>query len=96
LPFAVLAADDPTVLQSVIVTGTRQLGRSAPESLAPVDVVTDEVIRSSVSSEMTDVLMEAVPSFNVQRLTIGEGLAFVRPARLRRSVAGSNLGARQR
>jgi iron complex outermembrane receptor protein len=83
LPFAVFAAEDPTVLQSVIVTGTRQLGRSAPESLAPVDVVTDEVIRSSVSSEMTDVLMEAVPSFNVQRLTIGEGLAFVRPARLR-------------
>jgi iron complex outermembrane recepter protein len=80
-----LAADSavPEVLQSVVVTGTRQLGRSSTDSLAPVDVVPATVVRASVSSELTDVLMQSVPSFNVQRLTIGEGLAFVRPARLR-------------
>lgn len=74
---------EPERLASIVVTGTRQIGRSATESLAPIDVVPAAVIRSSASSELTDVLTQAVPSFNVQRLTIGEGLAFVRPARLR-------------
>ena len=74
---------EPERLASVVVTGTRQIGRSATESLAPIDVVPAAVIRSSASSELTDALTQAVPSFNVQRLTIGEGLAFVRPARLR-------------
>lgn len=78
-----LAAAETTVLQSVVVTGTRQIGRSATESLSPVDVVGGDAIRSAVSSELNDALTQLVPSFNVQRLTIGEGLAFVRPARLR-------------
>ena len=76
-------AGEPERLASMVVTGTRQLGRSVTDSLAPIEVVPSAVIRSSVSSELTDVLTQAVPSFNVQRLTIGEGLAFVRPARLR-------------
>lgn len=80
---AATADSGPEVLPSLVVTGTRQLGRSSAESLGPVDVVPASVVRASVSSELTDVLMQSVPTFNVQRLTIGEGLAFVRPARLR-------------
>ena len=75
--------DEAVTLQSLVVTGTRRLDRSAAESMVPVDIVGAETIRSFVSSELTDVLMQTVPSYNVQRLTIGEGLAFVRPARLR-------------
>ena len=75
--------DDAVTLQSLVVTGTRRLDRSAAESMVPVDIVGADTIRTYVSSELTDVLMQTVPSYNVQRLTIGEGLAFVRPARLR-------------
>jgi iron complex outermembrane receptor protein len=76
-------SDGTVTLDSMVITGTRRLDRSAAESMVPIDIVGAETISSYVSSELPDVLTQTVPSFNVQRLTIGEGLAFVRPARLR-------------
>ena len=80
---APIAASEPLKLEALTVTGTRRLDRTLVESMVPVDVVSPETLQSSVSGELTDKLVQAVPSFNVQRLTIGEGAAFVRPARLR-------------
>ena len=80
---AQIAALEPLKLEALTVTGTRRLDRTLVESMVPVDVVSPETLQSSVSAELTDKLVQAVPSFNVQRLTIGEGAAFVRPARLR-------------
>jgi hypothetical protein len=82
-PMAPNAAAEPLKLEALTVTGTRRLDRTLVESMVPVDVVSPETLQSSVSAELTDKLVQAVPSFNVQRLTIGEGAAFVRPARLR-------------
>ena len=73
------AADAPTG-NDVIVTGTRERGRTQFDTLAPVDVLPETLIRSSVSSDLNNTLAQLLPSFNVQRLPAADGQAFVRPA----------------
>ncbi|MDB6167576.1 MAG: putative TonB dependent receptor [Verrucomicrobia bacterium] len=70
-------------LESMIVTGTRRVDRTAVESMAPVDIISAERLQLSVSPELTDKIMMDVPSFNVQRLPLSETTSFIRPARLR-------------
>lgn len=79
------AASDKDVvkLESMIVTGTRRLDRTVAESMAPVDIISEDRLKMSFSSELTDKLMMDVPSFNVQRLPLSETTSFIRPARLR-------------
>lgn len=67
----------------IIVTGTRDIGRTVFETLAPVDVISDDAIDAVVSSDLSSVLARTLPSFNVQRRPAADGLAFVRPATLR-------------
>jgi iron complex outermembrane receptor protein len=74
---------DALKLESFIVTGTRRLDRMASESMAPIDIISEERLAMSVSPELTDKLMMEVPSFNVQRLPLSETTSFIRPARLR-------------
>jgi iron complex outermembrane receptor protein len=70
-------------LGSYIVTGTRRIDRTATESMAPVDIISEDRLQMSVSPELTDKIMMEVPSFNVQRLPLSETTSFIRPARLR-------------
>lgn len=67
----------------IIVTGTRDVGRTQFDTAAPVDVISSDAIDSVISSDLTSVLARQLPSFNVQRLPAADGLAFVRPATLR-------------
>ena len=77
------AEADVTQLEDVIVTGTRRADRTAFESAAPIDVISEASLESTVSDELMEKLVAAVPSFNVQRLPAADGQAFVRPATLR-------------
>ncbi len=72
-----------TQVDTIVVTGTRRVDRTAFESTAPVDVVSQEALKSIVSDEIMDKLAATTPSFNVQRLPAADGQAFVRPATLR-------------
>lgn len=72
-----------TEVETVVVTGTRRLDRTAFESAAPIDVVSQETLKSIVSDEIMNKLAATTPSFNVQRLPAADGQAFVRPATLR-------------
>ncbi len=74
---------DQAEVDVVVVTGTRRVDRTAFESVAPVDVVSQEALRNVVSDEIMDKLAATTPSFNVQRLPAADGQAFVRPATLR-------------
>ncbi len=78
-----VAAEGAAASGEIIVTGTRDQNRTQFTSLAPVDVLSEEAIRASASSELVDTLAQIVPSFNVQRLPAADGLVFVRPASLR-------------
>jgi len=75
--------DDTKIQQTVIVTGTRGAPRTAFDSLAPVDVISDSAIDLTASDEVMDTLSQLVPSFNVKRLPMADGQVFVRPATLR-------------
>ena len=85
-PAAADSTDD-----AIVVTGTRERGRTQFDTLAPVDVLPEALIRSSVSGDVNNVLAQLLPSFNVQRLPAADGQAFVRPATLRGLSADQTL-----
>ncbi|RMB12287.1 TonB-dependent receptor plug domain-containing protein [Eilatimonas milleporae] len=74
-------ADD--MVEQIIVTGTRRAERTAFSSLAPIDIITSDAVDRTASEDLLDTLAQIVPSFNVQRLPLADGLVFVRPATLR-------------
>lgn len=75
------AAD--TTVDEVVVTGTREAGRTQFTTLSPVDVLSEKAIHASVSSQVGESLTAVIPSFIVQKLPTSDGLQFVRPATLR-------------
>ncbi len=81
---AQLFAQEETVLEEVIVTGTRSLkARSASDSPVPVDVLSSEEFNSMGNvADITDNLKSLVPSFTATPAT-GDGSAFIRPTSLR-------------
>ena len=83
--------DDTSVQETVIITGTRGAPRTAFDSLAPVDVISEKAIDLTASDEVMDTLSQLVPSFNVKRLPMADGQVFVRPASLRSLSADHTL-----
>ena len=82
------SADQP---DAIIVTGTREASRTHFDAMAPVDVLSNQLVASSVSGDLNDRLAQLLPSFNVQRLPAADGQAFVRPATLRGLSADHTL-----
>jgi len=88
-PAADAAAADSS--EAIIVTGTREANRTQFDAMAPVDVLSQDLVASSVSGDLNDRLAQLLPSFNVQRLPAADGQAFVRPATLRALSADHTL-----
>ncbi|MAK83731.1 TonB-dependent receptor [Phenylobacterium sp.] len=76
-------ADEAATVDELIVTGTREVGRTQFTTLAPVDVLSEEMIQASATAQLGENLAQQIPSFIVQRLPTSDGLQFVRPATLR-------------
>lgn len=76
-----VAADDS--MDELITTGTRTEGRTALESLAPIDLVTSEDMHSTGATETGKQLQMAAPSFGFSSTTISDGTDIIRPATLR-------------
>ncbi len=71
------------VIEEIITTGTRVIGRTQTETLSPVDVVNGIDLSQQGSFDLTDQLRNISPTFNTQRFPIADGTAFIRPANLR-------------
>ena len=70
-------------IEEVVVIGTRRPGRSAAESIAPIDVISGEdFAQVGNSQDITDNLRLNIPSFNAT-IASGDGDTFVRPTSLR-------------
>jgi iron complex outermembrane receptor protein len=81
-----ISTQDPgeAVVDEIIVTGTRAAGRSRLESIAPVDVITSEVLtRQGTGTELAQALAATAPSISFPRPAITDGSDHVRPATLR-------------
>jgi iron complex outermembrane receptor protein len=61
-----LAADvaAPIVVQDVVVTGTRDISRSAAESLSPIDVISAKDLQRTGQTDLRDALVKLLPSIN--------------------------------
>ena len=79
---AVAQADDE-VVEEIVTVGSRRRGRSATDMPAPVDTIDSEQLANQGSSNISELLRTAVPSFNVSEQPISGTATSVRPANLR-------------
>jgi len=75
LPVHSTAAEEPALLDEVIVTGTRQSSRTVAESLAPIDVLSAEELTKSGKQSTRDLIATLVPSINVSNGGAGASFA---------------------
>ena len=70
-------------VEEITTIGSRRKGRSAADTVAPVDVISVAEFRQSSASDVQDLLRTAVPSFNINAQPISDAASIVRPANLR-------------
>ncbi len=70
-------------IEEVVTLGTRVPGRTATESLVPVDVISESAIQNSGAVDTADMLRKLAPSFNMNNTTTSDGQDLMRPATLR-------------
>ncbi len=76
--------DDTTTVDEVVVTGTRAVGRTRLDTIAPVDVISGEILtRQGTGTELAAALAAQTPSLNFPRPAITDGSDHIRPATLR-------------
>ncbi len=78
-----LAYAQEQVIEEVITIGTRTDGRTATQSVAPIDVISSEDLMSRSDGDMANILRQAIPSYNVNDQPISDAATIVRPANLR-------------
>ncbi|MEE9222981.1 MAG: TonB-dependent receptor [Nitrosomonadaceae bacterium] len=76
-------ARDETMIEEMVITGTRREVRSVYESSVPIDVISSQDLRNQGASDLTDLIRNVVPSFNVQTHAISDAATLVRPTNLR-------------
>ncbi len=69
--------------EDIVVTGTRVQGRTRLDTVAPVDVISQESLNRVGSTELNQALTVSLPSFTFPRPAITDGTDSVRPATLR-------------
>ena len=77
------SAEETTLLEEVVVVGSRRPGRSASDSPVPVDVVSVEDFQAQGDSDMDSLLSTLIPSYNVAPEPISDAATLIRPATLR-------------
>ncbi|MCT2557672.1 TonB-dependent receptor [Tsuneonella sp. YG55] len=82
-PAAAQDLGGPADAPAIIVTGTRQLDRSAADTVAPVDVVSGSELQNQAPNDIGDAIRISVPSYNVSTQPISDAATLVRPANLR-------------
>lgn len=70
-------------VEEVILVGTRMQGRTVTDTAVPVDVVSAEDLKTVASPDISDVLSNLIPSFDITANPINEGSSHIRPSRMR-------------
>ncbi|MDH5434279.1 MAG: TonB-dependent receptor [Gammaproteobacteria bacterium] len=81
--FAADEASEEDEGQTMVVVGSRAAPRSVGDSPVPVDVIASDELGTSGSADMLDMLMGAIPSFNVRAQPISDAATLIRPVNLR-------------
>ena len=88
---AVEKDEEVTVLEPVVVLGSRVPGRSAQDSPVPVDVIEGTTFRNYGARDMDSLLKATIPSYNINQQPISDAATLVRPANLRGLPPDSTL-----
>lgn len=70
-------------MEEVVTTGTRAKARTVQDSPAPVDVISGEDFFNQGDNDLSNLLRNVVPSYNVNTQPISDAATIVRPANLR-------------
>jgi len=73
---------EETVLEEVVITGTRTVGRTVTDSTVPIDSFGGLELEQDAQGDMTELIKNLVPSYTATPLT-GDGSSFVRSTSLR-------------
>ena len=85
------ASEQVVELGELQVVGSRVAGRSAQDSLVPVDIIQGEDLQTYGIRDMDSLLSATVPSYNVNQQPISDAATLVRPANLRGLPSDSTL-----
>ena len=85
------AAEEVTGLEDLKVIGSRVQGRSAQESVVPVDIIRGEDLQTYGIRDMDSLLAATVPSYNVNQQPISDASTLMRPPTLRGLPPDSTL-----
>ena len=81
LPQQTFALEDS--IEEIVTTGTRARARSVEDSPAPVDVLSAEYFTNQGDTDLSNLVRNIVPSYNVNTQPISDAATIVRPANLR-------------
>lgn len=81
LPQQSFAQDDE--IEEIITTGTRSRARSVEDSAAPIDVLSADYFSNQGETDLSNLVRNIVPSYNVNSQPISDAATIVRPANLR-------------
>ena len=84
-------ADEPDPLNSVVVVGSRRSDVKAVESIAPVDVISNQQIRDSGATSIGQALTSLLPSFSFPQNTNGAFAQEVPPGASLRGMASDQV-----
>ena len=86
------AASSPAALETVLVTGSRVLGRTVQDSPVPIDVLNAAELDRTNKADLIDIMNAAIPSWNTPLRPRPTGLfSMVRTAQLRGLSANHTL-----
>jgi iron complex outermembrane receptor protein len=78
-------------IEKIAVVGTRSAPRSIGQSPVPIDIIGSDDLEKHGSSDMLELLVSQVPSFNVRAQPISDAATLIRPVNLRGLSSDSTL-----
>ncbi|WNC67871.1 TonB-dependent receptor [Thalassotalea nanhaiensis] len=78
-------------IEQIVVVGSRAAPRSVADSPVPVDVIDGDELAKSGGSDMLDMLVSSIPSFNVRQQPISDAATLIKPVNLRGLPSDSTL-----
>jgi iron complex outermembrane receptor protein len=78
-------------VEKIAVVGTRAAPRSIGDSPVPIDIISSDDLKKNGSTDMIDMLVTSVPSFNSRAQPISDAATLIRPVNLRGLPSDSTL-----
>lgn len=83
LPSTKSYAQDDQLIEEIVTIGTRSQGRSAADSAVPVDLFKGEELQNQGVTDVSTLIRNIVPSYNVNTQPISDAASLQRPSNLR-------------